>query len=243
MTIIWAMRTTARIGNLFAWLALAAGILLWGADARGQSAEKAVSKVVRAIEARYRGAESFQAVFEERRSEGRGSVQIEAGTLYIRRPGLMRWEYEEPEKKLFLVDGKYAWFYVPADRTVTKAPVRDSDDERIPLLLLTGKASLGRACRRIELADVHVEAAGDTALRCLPARGAEDEYREAVFEVDAQDRLVRLLVREAGDVETEFHFGRWEENVPLAPSLFRFAPPKGTTIVDEQTLTGSPAEN
>jgi len=49
-------------------------------------------------------------------------------------------------------------------------------------------------------------------------------------------------VREAGDVETEFHFGRWRENVPLAPSLFRFAPPKGTTIVDEQTLMDSPAE-
>ena len=237
------MRMTDRIGNLFAWLALAVGILLCGADVSGQSAEKAVSQVVRAIEARYRGAESFKAVFEERRAEGRGSMQIEAGTLYIRRPGLMRWEYEAPEKKLFLVDGKYAWFYVPADRTVTKAPVRDSDDARIPLLLLTGKARLGRACGRIELADVHVEAAGDTALRCLPARGAEDQYREAVFEVDAQNRLVRLLVREAGDVETEFHFGKWEENIPLEPSLFRFAPPRGTTIVDEQTLMGSPAEN
>jgi outer membrane lipoprotein carrier protein len=236
------MRTTARIGNLFARLALFAGIVLCGAEASGQSAEKAVSKVVHALEARYRGAESFRAVFLERRSEGRGSLQIESGTLYIRRPGLMRWEYEEPEKKLFLVDGKYAWFYVPADRTVTKAPVRDSDDARIPLLLLTGKSSLGRVCRRIELADVHVEAAGDTALRCLPAHGGEDEYREAVFEVDAQNRLVRLLVREAGEVETEFRFGKWEENIPLEPSLFRFAPPRGTTIVDEQTLMGNPTE-
>jgi outer membrane lipoprotein carrier protein len=236
------MRKTARIGHLFAWMALSAGILLCGAEASGQSAEKAVSKVVQALEARYRGAESFQAVFLERRSEGQASIQVESGTLYIRRPGLMRWEYEEPEKKLFLVDGKYAWFYVPADRTVTKAPVRDSDDARIPLLLLTGKSSLGRVCRRIELADVHVEAAGDTALRCLPAHGAEDEYREAVFEVDAQNRLVRLLVREAGDVETEFRFGKWEQNIPLEPSLFRFAPPRGTTIVDEQTLMGNPGE-
>ncbi|HKO04609.1 MAG TPA: outer membrane lipoprotein chaperone LolA [Candidatus Acidoferrales bacterium] len=206
----------------------------------GQSAEKAVSKVVRGLEARYRGGESFRAVFLERRTEGRGSMQLESGTLYIRRPGLMRWEYEEPEKKLFLVDGKYAWFYVPSDRTVTKAAVRDSDDARIPLLLLTGKTTLSRVCRRVELADVHVESAGNTALRCLPAHGAEEEYREAVFEVDAENRLVRLLVREAGGVETEFHFGRWEENIPLEPGLFRFAPPVGTTIVDEGTLMGSP---
>jgi outer membrane lipoprotein carrier protein len=224
------------------WVALAAfpAAILWCLSAAGQSAERAVSKMVHALEARYRGAESFRAVFLERRSEGKGSVQLESGTLYIRRPGLMRWEYESPEAKLFLVDGKYAWFYVPADRTVTKAAVRQSDDARIPLLLLTGKASLDRVCRRIELADVHVEAAGNTALRCLPQHGEEDQYREAVFEVDSQHRLVRLLVREAGEVETEFHFGKWEENVPLDPSLFHFAPPKGTTIVDERTLLGSP---
>jgi len=234
------MRTTPRTGA-FRTIVLACAVVCAPA-AGGQSAEKAVSIVVRGLEARYRGAESFRAVFLERRTEGRG-VQVESGTLYIRRPGLMRWDYESPEQKLFLVDGKNAWFYVPADRTVTKAAVRQSDDARIPLLLLTGKTNLGRVCRKIELADVHVEAAGDVALRCLPARGAEEEYREAVFEVDSQSRLVRLLVREAGDVETEFHFGKWEENVALDPGLFRFVPPKGTTIVDESTLLGNPDGN
>ncbi|HMD32038.1 MAG TPA: outer membrane lipoprotein chaperone LolA [Candidatus Acidoferrales bacterium] len=233
------MRTFSRLTRS----ALAAGLALWGVTANPQNTEKSVAKIVQGLEARYRGAESFRAVFLERRSEGRGSVQVESGTLYIRRPGLMRWEYESPEQKLFLVDGKFAWFYVPADRTATKAAVRQSDDARIPLLLLTGKTNLARVCRRIEVADVHVEAAGDTALRCLPARGAEEEYREAIFEVDAQSRLVRLLVREAGEVETEFHFGRWEENVALDPALFRFAPPKGTAIVDERTLLGNPDGN
>jgi len=223
----------------FLSLALPPAIAVLGSAARGQDAEKPVARIVRALEARYRAAESFRAVFLERRSEGRGSLQLESGTLYIRRPGMMRWEYESPETKLFLVDGKNAWFYVPADRTVTKAAVRQSDDARIPLLLLTGKTSLSRVCRRIELADVHVEAAGNTALRCLPARNEQD-YREAIFEVDAQSRLVRLLVREPGEIETEFRFGRWEENLPLDPALFRFAPPKGTAIVDEKTLLGNP---
>jgi len=234
--------STRSVSRRAALVAVAAGILHCPPTS-GQSAEKAVSKIVRGLEARYRGAESFRATFLERRSEGRASIQLESGTLYIRRPGWMRWEYESPETKLFLVDGKNAWFYVPADRTVTKAAVRQSDDARIPLLLLTGKTSLSRVCRRIELADVHVEAAGATALRCLPARGGEEQYQEALFEVDRESRLVRLLVREAGNVETEFHFGKWEENVPLDPSLFRFAPPKGTTILDERTLVGNPGGN
>ncbi len=238
-----AMRSLPLPSPPLSSLLLALAALLCAFPAGSQEAEKAVGRTVRSLEARYRAAQSFRAVFLERHSEGRGSLQAESGTLYIRRPGLMRWEYEAPEKKLFLVDGKFAWFYVPADRTATKAVVRESDDQRIPLLLLTGKTSLGRVCRRIELADVHVEAAGDTALRCLPARGSEADYKEAVFEVDAESHLVRLLIREAGDVETEFHFGRWEENLPLDRSLFQFTPPKGTMIVDERTLMGSADSN
>ncbi|HUJ41110.1 MAG TPA: outer membrane lipoprotein chaperone LolA [Candidatus Acidoferrales bacterium] len=210
---------------------------------RAGGSEKAVERIVRSLEARYRGAESFRAVFLERRSEGRGSMQLESGTLYIHRPGWMRWEYESPERKLFLVDGKFAWFYVPADHTVTKAPIRQSDDDRIPLLLLAGKTNLHRVCQRIEFADVHVEAAGDVALRCLPARGAEQEYKEALFEVDADSHLVRLLIREAGDIETEFHFGNWQENLPLDRSLFQFTPPKGTAVVDERSLLAAPSAN
>jgi outer membrane lipoprotein carrier protein len=212
--------------------ALGAGTL------HGEQTEAAVAATVKRLEARYRGAKSFRAAFLERRSEGTRSMQAEAGTLYLQRPGMMRWEYEAPEKKLFLVDGKFAWFYVPADRTVTKAPVRESADEQIPLLLLTGKTKLTRVCRRLELADVHVEAADRTALRCLPARNAAGEYREALIEVDAVGHLVRLLVREPGDVETEFQFGAWQDNPVLPPSLFHFSPPQGTAIVDERTLLG-----
>jgi len=237
------MRSPLRLLRIRRFIPFVAVALLCALPAGSQDSEKAVARAVRALEARYKGAGSFRAVFLERRSEGRGSLQLESGTLYIRRPGLMRWEYEAPEKKLFVVDGKFAWFYVPADRTATKAAVRQSDDERIPLLLLTGKTTLGRVCRRIELADVHVESPGDLALRCLPARGGEEEYKEAVFEVDSESHLVRLLVREAGDVETEFHFGRWEENPPLDRALFEFAPPKGTVIVDERTLLGNPDAN
>src|ERR1700738_3229807 len=71
------------------------------------------------MEARYRGATTLQATFLERYAENGSVLRTEAGTAYFRRPGKMRWEYERPEKDLFLVDGKTAWFYGPADHTVT----------------------------------------------------------------------------------------------------------------------------
>lgn len=188
--------------------------------------------VARAIEARYHSAQTLRAVFLERYSESRGSVRVESGTVYFRRGGGMRWEYESPEAKLFVSDGKTVWFYVPADRTVTRTRVKESDDWRTPLGLLIGKLKLSRVCKRLELADIHVSAAENSALRCAPHPG-KSAFQEVILESDAGGRLVRVQITEPGGVETEFRFGRWEQNLPLADALFRFTAPAGVAVVDD----------
>src|ERR1700757_5485405 len=105
----------------------------------------------RALESRYAHAHTLKASFFERYADGKGAVQSESGTVYFSRPGRMRWEYESPEQKLFLVDGTDVWFYVPADRTVSRAKMKESSDWRTPIALLVGKADLSRLCRSIEI--------------------------------------------------------------------------------------------
>jgi outer membrane lipoprotein carrier protein len=103
--------------------------------------------VVRALESRYHHAASLKATFFERYSDGNGGGSAESGTVYFSRPGRMRWEYESPEEKLFIVDGTNVWFYVPADHTASRAKIKDSSDWRTPLALLTGKTDFSRLCR------------------------------------------------------------------------------------------------
>jgi len=95
-----------------------------------------VKAIVARLQAKYRSARTLQAAFLERYTENGRVVRTEAGTAYFRRPGKMRWEYAAPEKNLFLVDGKTAWFYVPADHSVTRVPANESADWRTPLALL-----------------------------------------------------------------------------------------------------------
>jgi outer membrane lipoprotein carrier protein len=95
-----------------------------------------VKSAVQLMESRYRSARTLQASFLERYTENGRLVRVEAGVAYFRRPGKMRWEYASPEKNLFLVDGKNAWFYVPADHTVTRVPAKQSADWRTPFALL-----------------------------------------------------------------------------------------------------------
>lgn len=140
---------------------------------------------VKAFEQRYRAARTLQATFLERYVENGVTVRTEAGTAYFRRPGRMRWEYEAPERDLFLVDGKTAWFYVPGDRTVTRVPAKQSADWRTPLALLAGEMKVSRVCSKTEIAPNEKPLdERDVVLRCHVRGSAPD--REPGSKPEAQ---------------------------------------------------------
>jgi outer membrane lipoprotein carrier protein len=206
--------------------------------------------VVRALESRYHHAASLKATFFERYSDGNGGGSAESGTVYFSRPGRMRWEYESPEEKLFIVDGTNVWFYVPADRTASRAKIKDSSDWRTPLALLTGKTDFSRLCRTIDVVEAQNDAkpsdrplgAEDTMLRCVPrneSADADGEVSEVLIESDPEAHLVRLLVRQPGKLETEFRFANWEENLAIPEARFHFEVPPNVAVVDEATLAGA----
>ena len=138
-------------------------------------AQKSASlEPIRRMEHRYRTAKTLQATFLERYTENDRTVRVESGVAYFRRPGKMRWEYAAPENNLFLIDGKMAWFYVPADHTVTRVPAKQSTDWRTPLALLAGEKKVSRVCARVELApDQPPEKPGDAVFSCI-LRGSAD---------------------------------------------------------------------
>src|ERR1700746_2055638 len=169
---------------------------------------------IRALESRYQHVHTLKATFFERYSDGKGAAQSESGTVYFSRPGRMRWDYESPEQKLFLVDGTNVWFYVPADRTASRAKTKESSDWRTPIALLVGKADLSRLCRKIDVIDPASTSGaqpedrplqgGDTVLRCTPRNGAGESAdtngsrREVLLGTDPQARLGPGIVPDAG---------------------------------------------
>lgn len=157
----------------------------------------------------------------------------------------MRWEYEAPEKKIFVVDGKTTWFYVPYDHTVTKASLKESSDWRTPLALLTEKPDLSRLCSQIDLVDEQGLPPEHAVLRCVPkqAQGQPDgeQYTEVRLEVDTSSgELDRIQVRQPGGIELEYRFGNWVTDPPLSSDLFRFQVPMGVAIVDGGSLSTGP---
>ena len=209
-------------------------------------------QVARAIEAHYRHTKTMSAVFLETYRSGGTGIRAESGKVYFSRPGRMRWDYDSPEKKLFLVDGKNVWYYVPADHTASRTSIKQSSDWRTPLALLAGKVNLEKLCGSLELAPATrqpasraanlndtTEAAteaGNEVLVCTPRKEDQDAFTEVLFEVNPRDQLARVTIRQPGDIETEFRFGDWHENVSIAESQFHFEPPTGVAIVDDASL-------
>jgi outer membrane lipoprotein carrier protein len=219
-----------------------------------------VKVLVSRLEGRYRSARTLQATFMERYTETGRLMRVESGTVYFRRPGKMRWEYDSPEKNLFLVDGKTAWFYVRADHTVTRVPAKESSDWRTPFALLAGEMKLSRVCEKIQFAlDEPAESSADTVLHC-ELKGAEARTQERAATAGVSDTttardvvylevvqssgdLARILVKSAGGVGIEFRFAGWQYNPQIADSLFHFSVPPGVAIVNGELTPGQKGVN
>jgi len=214
-----------------------------------------VQAIVVRLEAKYHSARTLQVTFLERYTENGRVARLETGTAYFRRGGKMRWEYSAPEKNLFLVDGKTAWFYVPADHSVTRVPAKESADWRTPLALLVGGMKVSRVCEHVaDAVDEKPEHPQQAMLYCglrgtaakSPRTGTGDlpsqqpGNTEAVFlEVDrTSGELLRVLIRDPGGIVIEFSFTNWRMDPPVPDSMFRFDPPKGVAIVNGELPLG-----
>jgi outer membrane lipoprotein carrier protein len=201
------------------------------------AATEASANLLHSFEARYAAARALQVNFLERYSQNGKFVRAEAGTAYFLRPGKMRWDYEAPEKNMFLVDGAFTWFYAPSDRTATRVPSKQSDDWRTPLAFLTSHMKLSRLCAKITTQSNSPNAQpDDTVFNCqladAPPQSETTPNKSVLFEVSPQGELRRIVVQQEGAIELEFSFTNWQWNPPLEKSLFQFTPPRGVAIVN-----------
>jgi outer membrane lipoprotein carrier protein len=218
-----------------AMIVLAAGVLL-GAMAMPAGTAEDLHSIAQAVDEHYDHLRSLRAEFSEE-YRGAGIERTESGTLWLakgglKKPGKMRWEYRSPREKLFVSDGKDAWFYVPGDRQARKTDARKLDDVRSPLAFLLGKSKLEKELQGLSLApDIAPVVAGDVVLRGIPQAFA-DRVSEIVLEVAPEHRIVRILIDEVDGSVTEYRFSGQKENEAIPDGRFRFVPPPGTETVD-----------
>ena len=211
----------------------AAFALLLAISANAQQSR--VADVAERVDRYYNSLQSLQAEFAES-YRGGGLERAEGGTLWLKQPGKMRWEYRLPAEKLFVSDGKTAWFYLPGERQARKAPVKKLDDLRTPLRYLLGHTKLVKEFNGLSFApDVKASDSGNVILRGVP-KGMEDRVSQVVLEIAPGGQIVRIVLDDADGSTTEFRFSNLQPNLPLADARFHFTPPLGVEVVEASDL-------
>jgi len=192
--------------------------------------DKGLPGLVEGVERLFAQMKDFSADFIQIFEDALNRKQQESGHLYLMRPRMMRWEYKNPEDKLFISDGKAVYYYVPADRQVNKEAVKESFDDRIPLMFLLGRSNLRNEFTRFELLNTKPFFEGLKVVRMYPKR--KTDLQEVLMEVDPANYQIRrlLLARQDGS-RSEFIFSNIRTNTGLRANMFDFKVPPGVDVV------------
>jgi outer membrane lipoprotein carrier protein len=194
---------------------------------------------IQGLQKRYSAIKDLQMEFFQHYKSPRRVPKTEAGILFLKRPGMMRWEYKTPTEKLFISDGKMIYFYLPGEHQVQKTRVRESSDQRIPFLFLLGKGNLKKDFSKIEwVSDMEPVFPGNKMIYAYPKQGI-DEFSKILMEFDPYHyQLQRVTVFEIDGATSEFVFSNIKENIGTKTSLFNFKIPSNAEVLENDKDSG-----
>lgn len=208
-------------------LLLLAATLVYCSFSLAQDSAPSMHEVAARVDRHYNQLHSLKAAFAET-YEGLGIRRTETGTLLLLKPGRMKWDYSSPAGKLFLLDGRFAWFYTRGDPQVQRIPAKKLDDLRSPLRFLLGHTELEKELSNLKLARIPN---GRFTLTGQP-KGQEQRVHHLALTVTADGAITAIEIEEIDGALTRFTFTAEEPNAAIPAATFRFTPPAGVPVVD-----------
>ena len=199
---------------LFCSLLLAPCSLIYASDA-----ETALERMQR----RYASVKTISGSFRLTYSDF-GIEQVESGEFWLKKPAFMRWEYRDPEEKLFIADGRETFFYEPLDRQVTVQAFTAEELLSTPLKFLLGAEDIAESFVIEPEYEFGHESEGVQIFRLIPKN--ETGYTFLILEIDGTSYdLNRLTIREQSGNTLEYYFSGLKTGVKVNDQMFRFKIP------------------
>ncbi len=209
------------------WRFLLVGALAMGCAGglRAQSGQNP-AQVAERVDRHYNALHSLEVHFVQTYT-GMGMNRKESGVLLLKKPGKMRWTYTDPDGKLFVLDGKYGYFYSPGETEAQKVDEKKLDDLRSPLRFLLGHTELEK-----ELKGLKVSCGGGTCELSGVPKGLEQRVSSLKIRATPDGTIRSMTIEETDGVTNQFEFSGEADNVPAPDSVFVFVPPAGVHVVE-----------
>src|ERR1700738_3420507 len=213
--------------RLLAAALLCAGLLPGAGGQKAAPTQLDAHTLAQRVDHHYNQLHSLKAGFTES-YEGLGMRRSASGTLLLQKPGRMRWDYTSPAGKIFLLDGKYAWFYSKGDPHVQRIAAKQLDDLRSPLRFLLGHTELEKELNHVALAPA---ANGAFTLTGQP-KGQEKRIPRLSLTVTAEGAIAGIEIEESDGAITRSPFPGEQDNATMPSDTFHFSPPPEIPVVD-----------
>jgi len=192
------------------------------------TAEEAAARLEKAL----RGLRTFQARFDQFYYSASVTKPLhERGDLFLQSPDLMRWQYKDPQEKVFLYAGGIVQAYLPEEKQLTRSRVpAEAYESDIVGIFLGGRSF--RDLYAIEDAKFPTDTAHVRQIKLTPR--VEGDYSYILLEIDERTWLLRrALFYEWTGTKREFQFSGIRTNAALRKGTFELKVPPGTEVIDE----------
>jgi outer membrane lipoprotein carrier protein len=194
-----------------------------------------VDDVVLNVERKLRSMRSLQANFNQIYYTSSISTPLkEKGKFYFKKPDWMRWEYKDPEEKIFLYKEGVFLFYFPEDKEVIQSDLSKEKYESEILSLLSGQKQL-KDDYTVEFNPFPSESKKTWKLKLTPKE--EGDYTYVLLEIDEKTWLIRkaIFFDWAGN-KSEFQFSQIKTNIRFPQKTFELDLPPDVEIIKDEPL-------
>jgi outer membrane lipoprotein carrier protein len=191
------------------------------------SKAQTATELAKRVDDHYNHLQSLKASFTEQ-YDGLGMHRSESGVMSLRKPGRMRWDYASTPGKVFVLDGKFGWFYAPGASQVQRIAASQLDDLRSPLRFLLGHTKIESELEGLTLAAAE---GGNFRLSGVP-KGLQKRVAKLSLTVTPDGAIQNIEIDEMDGAQTSFAFKDEQANPAIPESEFHFTPPAGIPVVD-----------
>jgi outer membrane lipoprotein carrier protein len=198
------------------------------ASAAGDNA--ALTKAIDGLQRHYRETRTFSAKFSEEIAPVGAPKRERLGTVYLMKPGRMRWEYDEPSKELLVSDGKLIYNYDPELNQVVEAPLAQALRTPGATEFLLGVGDIKK-----DFNGALIDTPDSTLIHLkLVSKGQGNTVEVGLDPKNYNVETIRVI-DQLGNV-TAMKFTNIVNNPPISESIFSFSPPAGVDIVKPEPL-------
>jgi outer membrane lipoprotein carrier protein len=202
-----------------------------------------VDSIVEHIQHWYDNISDYQAHFHQKTfSQTLRDTSEARGRIYFKKPHLIKWDYEYPEKQVYVIDHKYFWWYVPEDVQVVRRKAENVLQDATPLSFLAGIGNLKKDFEITLAEEPESDETGGTKFLHLTPRRQQINIKQMQLKLDAKTyRILGIVLVDPYGNTNDINFSEIKVNGGLEEEMFHFDPPPGVDIIDgdSREMSGS----